>query len=239
MTSDPSLFLHEEILLLALKDKEGTPEFGVWYAQALAGAILAELLLHERITIDDSKHMLVHLADDQAVGDAIIDESLALIAEKHRQNRKPSPASHWITHFAAIRDLKNRVAESLCERRILRMETDKVLFLFNRTIFPEVDPRPERRLVERMREAVLGPSREIDARTQILLAIAHRSAILPLFLDKATLKAQKERIEKIAAGEFAASAAGQAIEASQAAQAAMAATLFFTTMVPVMMSMHN
>ena len=40
-----SLFLHEEILLMVLKDKEGTMISGVMYSQAIAGAILAELLL--------------------------------------------------------------------------------------------------------------------------------------------------------------------------------------------------
>ena len=46
MNGKSSLFLHEEILLLALKDEEGTIASGTWYQQAIAGAILATLYLY-------------------------------------------------------------------------------------------------------------------------------------------------------------------------------------------------
>jgi len=39
------LHLHEEILLLVLKDKDGTVASGTWSSLALGGAVLAELML--------------------------------------------------------------------------------------------------------------------------------------------------------------------------------------------------
>ena len=39
MTPLSQLGLHEEVLLLALRDEEGTNEFGAWCQQALAGAM--------------------------------------------------------------------------------------------------------------------------------------------------------------------------------------------------------
>ena len=44
MNDRPELRLHEEVLLLALKDDKGTP-YAAQYGLALGGAVLAELLL--------------------------------------------------------------------------------------------------------------------------------------------------------------------------------------------------
>ena len=48
MNEDPELRLHEEVLLLALKDDKGTPHVD-HYGFALGGAILAELLGEDRV----------------------------------------------------------------------------------------------------------------------------------------------------------------------------------------------
>ena len=54
------LFLHEEILLLALGDDKGTIIAGPMYVHAMGGAILAELFLSKRITVEaGKKHALV------------------------------------------------------------------------------------------------------------------------------------------------------------------------------------
>ena len=52
------LFLHEEILLLALKDEEGTIASGTTYEFAAGGAILAELLLQKRVRVSELGKML-------------------------------------------------------------------------------------------------------------------------------------------------------------------------------------
>ncbi len=41
MIQRDGLFFHEEIMLLALRDEEGTPEWGTMYEYAIGGAILA------------------------------------------------------------------------------------------------------------------------------------------------------------------------------------------------------
>ena len=51
MTDRDELFLHEKIMLLALQDEKGTLESGTMYTYGLGGAILAELLLGERIRV--------------------------------------------------------------------------------------------------------------------------------------------------------------------------------------------
>ena len=86
----PPLYLHEEIMLLALRDEAGTVVSGAMHQYALGGAILAELLLHGRISVEEnSQKKLVNLISDQPIGEPVIDECLDKIADvlpAHRAN---------------------------------------------------------------------------------------------------------------------------------------------------------
>lgn len=54
-----TLFLHEDVLLLAFKDQKGSIDYRAGsFLNVIAGAILAELLLAERISIEDSRKNL-------------------------------------------------------------------------------------------------------------------------------------------------------------------------------------
>ena len=46
------LYLYEEIMLLALRDREGTIFSGTMYNFAIGGAVLAELLMAKRIDVE-------------------------------------------------------------------------------------------------------------------------------------------------------------------------------------------
>ena len=62
MAAQTALFLHEELMLLALRDEEGTIAPGSMYQVAIGGAVLAELLPHNRIEVEEPKKKLVNLA---------------------------------------------------------------------------------------------------------------------------------------------------------------------------------
>ena len=54
-TPTESLFLHEEVMLLALGEEKGTVIAEESYRFALGGAVLAELLLEKRIAVAEKK----------------------------------------------------------------------------------------------------------------------------------------------------------------------------------------
>jgi hypothetical protein len=59
-----SIHLHEEIMLLALRDKEGTVAAGAMYQYAIGGAILAELLLSQHFrAVESGKKTLAELVN--------------------------------------------------------------------------------------------------------------------------------------------------------------------------------
>ena len=53
MVANDELHLYEEIMLLALRDEEGTVASGTMYNYAVGGALLAELLLEQRLRIEE------------------------------------------------------------------------------------------------------------------------------------------------------------------------------------------
>jgi hypothetical protein len=214
MKRGDSLYLHEEIMLLVLRDRKGTVVSGTMYNYAIGGAVLAELMMEKRIDVEVvKKKKYARLLSSAPLGDPLIDECLAKIAGAKRRTQLQT----WVTKFAQTRNLKHRVAEQLAKRWILRVDEDKILGIFTRKIYPEVDPGPEREIIERLREAIFGQSEEVDPRTVILLSLVSSADLLKLVFDKKHLKGRKARIEKAVNGELTGKATKEAIQAIQTA----------------------
>jgi len=201
-------------MLLALRDEEGTIASGTMYQYAIGAAVLAELLLNKRIAVGESrKKKLVDLISSQPLGEPLIDQCLEKICNAKRR----ASLQTWVSRFAGVKNLKHRVAQQLCERGILRATEDTILLLFARKIYPEVNPEPERKLIERLRQAIFTDSRNVDPRTVVLVSLANSTGLLKVVFDKKKLKDRKARIEEIINGEITGKAAKEAIEAMQAA----------------------
>jgi hypothetical protein len=223
---NPDLRLHEEITLLALRDEQGTFHIGPAFQFAAGGAILAELLFEERVAVDESgRKPMLTVKRRGATGDDLVDECLERVAQARRRGSVQS----WVSRFAHTRRLGPRLAVRLCQRGILKADEGRVLWLFRRRIYPERDPRPERKLIERIRRALASDSREVDARTVAVISLAKCAGLLRLNLDREFLRRRKTRLEKLVRGEVIGDATQQAIQAMQAAVVA-------ATMVPVMAS---
>ena len=137
--------------------------------------------------------------------------------EKNGCVEKRLTLKNWVHKLASIKDLKHKVALQLCERRILRADEDKILLLFNRRIYPEVNSVSERKIIERMRKAIFSDGRNPDARTVVLISLANGSDILSHTFGRKELKPRKKRIEQITQGDLTGKATQEVIAACQAA----------------------
>ena len=212
--ADP-LYLQEEIMLLTLRDKEGTIASGTNYRYAIGGAVLAELLLRNRVTVDEEKRKkrFLRLVDSTPLGDPVIDECI----QKVKTAKRRAQLQAWVSRFAGVKNAKHRVAEKLCRRGILRADEDKVLMIFSRKIYPEIDPEPEREIIDRLSDAIFTDTQNVDPRTAVLLSLAKSADILKVNFDKKKLKTRKKRIEQVVNGEMTGKATKDAIDAMQAA----------------------
>ena len=232
--ADPELRLHEELVLLALRDESGTPERRTTMLNySLAGALLCELVLEGCITIDEGKKPLVSVATVKPMADEVLSESLGLVVKAKRRRR----AANWVSRFASIRHMRHRIAEGLCGKGILKKSEASVLLIFKRKTYPTVDSRPERQLIERMRQAITSEDR-LDPRTQVLVALANATKMLPIHFDKAILKRRKHHLQQIAEGNATAAATRQAMQAAQAAIIATTAATNAAVMAATMSATH-
>ena len=211
---DKTLYLHEQLMLLALGDEKGTIVSGSMYAQGVGGAILAELVLRNRVTtVTSGRKTFATVSNPSPVGEPVLDECLGRIAGAKRR----ATLQTWVTRFAGLRGLKHRVAGGLARRGILRADESTVLLLFRRQVYPERDHEPERRIIERLDRVIRSESQDVEPATAILLALAHHSRLLRRVFDKDLLKRRKTRIESVIKGEAIGKATREAIQAIEAA----------------------
>ena len=219
MATRKTLHLHEEILLLALHDDKGTIEVGSMYAYAVGGALLAELVVRGRVELTGpEKKRMVELVDRKPIGAPLLDESLTRIANAKRR----ASVGTWVSRLAGSKKLRDRLADGLCQRGILRAEEKEVLLVFKRRTYPALDPEPESDIVERLRSTIFTDA-DVDARTVVLLSLAEAAGLLHMVFDKKALKARRERIRALVEQETLGKAVTSAIEAVQAAM--MVATI--------------
>ncbi len=228
---DNPLFLHEEILLLALKEEEGTFVSGPMYTYAIAGAITSELLLTQRIALDEnskSKDVVVVLSTEPT-GEDVLDHCL----RKIDQSKRPKKLQSWISIIGNYPELKHDIANRMDELGVLKATTDKVLLIFTRRIYPEVDPIPEQQLRKRISRAIFEHDESVlDAHTSILIALLNQSGLLRSLFDRKMLKAEKAWIDQICSGDLIGDATKDAIQAAQAAMmAAVMVPIIATTVI--------
>jgi len=218
MTQPQRLYLYEEIMLLALRNHKGT--LATSYSEyAVAGAVLAELLLDRRVTVDGTSKALVDVRDTTPTGDPIIDECL----EKMTAGRKRASLKSWLSRLAGIKKLRHKVARQLCNRGVLRADEDTVLLLFTRKVYPEINPAPENKIVERLRTAIFTDTDQVDPRTLVLISLANGVDLLSEMFGRKEVRTRKKRIEKIVNGEMTGKATKEVIAACESA--AMVATM--------------
>ena len=213
------LLLHEELMLLALHDEKGT-FLGTHTSIGLGGAIAAELLLQERIRIDESRRWrkLVEVREIRRTEDSVLNECLKRI----RGAKRRASVQTWISRFSSMSKLRHRVAGRLCERGILKADEKQLLVLFRQRIYPEIDPGPERQIIERLRGAIFSEDREVEPRTVVLASLAHAVGLLNPIFGRRELRPRKQRIKSLTKGDLIGKATSDAVEAAQAAVAAAA-----------------
>jgi hypothetical protein len=215
------LTLPEEVLLLALRDDAGTIPMGSMYSYAVAGAIVAELALRERITVEKVKRsQLVQLVDERPTGDPLLDDAQARI----RKAKRRASVTSWVGRLAQAKS-RDRVAQKLVQRGILRRVEGRVLVFFPRKTWPTANPRPEARIIERLRRAIFDGETP-DARTAVLIGLVFPSGLLGHVFEKRELRGRKKHIQQISAGSYPADVTSQAVKA--AIEATMAAVMSAT-----------
>ncbi|MDA7906252.1 GPP34 family phosphoprotein [Mariniblastus sp.] len=209
------LSLYQETLLLAIRDDKGTFSSG-YFLYAIAGTIISELLLLQRIVAGSDKYQIVGVVDRSTTGDEILDEALSLIYA----SSKPRKMQHWVVKIANLPELKHRIAQPLCDLGILRHDEKTVLWIFSQQRYPEIDGTYEDNIRRRMADVMFNEDAKPDDRTAVLIAVASHAGLLKANFSPEELRQYKKRIQQLSQGEILATKATlAAIKAMQAAVA--------------------
>ena len=197
----------EEIVLLLLNDDDGKfAQAPVWSLNcALAGGVLMDLALENRIDSDLEKLVLL---DAAPVGDSLLDETLADIEAGEERD-----ARFWVQRIAnrglAIRE---EALSRLVTRGILESRDDRFLWVFRSRRYPAIDGEPEREVKMRIMDVLF--SDEIpDPRDIVIISLAHACDIFNQLLSRADMDRAYERIEQIRKLDLIGQAMSQAIHA--------------------------
>ena len=209
----------EDLLLLLLDHESGKPVLDdTRLSRVLAGALLMELALDERISpategIATKGGRLV-VRNSQPSGDQLLDRAVSTLNAS--KPMKPVRAVEKLQ-----KGLRQDVLSRLASQGLVREERGRALGIFPTTHWPATDPAHEARLRAELSQVLvhgMEPTQRTAALASLLSAVDAVSKVVP----SDDRRAVKLRAKQIAEGEWAGVAVRKAIEAVNAAVATAA-----------------
>ena len=192
--------------LVALLNDDGTlvhvPSWSLNYA--LAGGVLMDLALENRIDTDLEKLVLI---DSTPIGDSLLDPTLADINEVGERD-----ARFWVERTASrAQEIREESLSRLISLGILEARDDRFLWVFRSRRYPAIEGTTVREVKLRIMEVLF--SDEIpDPRDVVIICLADACGIFRRLLSRAELSRASERIEQVSRLDLIGQAMSQAIQ---------------------------
>ena len=197
----------EELMLLILDDEDGkfarVPDRQLRYA--LAGGVLMDLALENRIDTDLKQLMLV---DPTPLGDSLLDPTLADIAAA----KETHDARFWVerTALRSADAIRQDALDRLVERGILQRQEDRFLWVFRSRRYPVIDDRLEREVKLRIME-ILFSDQIPTPRDVVIIGLAHACNLFEQILSAREVEHIAPRIDEVRRLDLISQAMSQAI----------------------------
>ena len=186
----------EEIMLLLLDDASGdfAPISELSLQCALAGAVLMDLALENRIDTDTERLILL---DKTPTGDDLLDPTLANIAESTAEGESRHDARYWVKFTAQYAyEIRARALDRLVESGILQHRDDRFLWVFRARRYPIIDGKAEREVKLRIM-GVLFSDEIPDPRDIVIICLADVCGLFRELLSKRELERAAARIDQV------------------------------------------
>lgn len=217
------MLIAEELLMLCLDNESGRRTLGTDRLDpALAGALLAELALMERIgvTADDEgwlKRGRITLTSLKPTDDVELDRALQVLSE--REGKKVKDLVSGLALKPISKGLRVRLLERLAGAGVLSEHRSKLLGLFPHRTWPVLDLEPEDEVRRRLQSALVVGLTPTE-RTVSLIGLLHATRHVAKVVPSEEPKVVKARAKALAEGDWVAKAVKQAIDDAAAAGAA-------------------
>jgi len=205
------MLIAEDIVLLVTDDETGKKaSTSTGLDAALAGALLIELAIRERVELEGKgRKAKVVVRDGTPTGEPLLDDALTRLSGS-------APVTPTTAVNRLSKKVQSRVHDSLAERGILRREEGRVLGIFPVTRWPAADSAHEAALRAQLHDAlVVGVDPAPDVAATICLLRA--GDLLNAAVDKADRSVAKKRAKEIESVTWASDGVRQVVEAANAA----------------------
>ena len=186
------LRIAEEVVLLLLPDGggriAGVSDRSVAYA--LAGSVLVDLALENRIDTDLQRLILL---DATPTGDELLDPTLADIAGADAV----FDTRHWLERaMQRAEDIRRGALARLVERGILERRANRLLWVFGARRYPLIDGEAQREVKLRILDVLLGDDIP-DARDVVIICLADACGLFRELFSESELYRALPRFEHI------------------------------------------
>lgn len=187
-------FVEEIVLLLLRDDGKFINVTQSSMDRAIAGAVLMELAMENRIDTD-LEHLI--LIDGTPVGDSLLDPTLAMIAEGQGAEGEEKDARYWVEQMARqAPEIREEALDRLVERGVLEREDDRFLWVFRSRRYPMIDGEAEREVKLRIMGVLF--SNEIPSpRDVVIISLSHACGIFNELLSRREREQATARIEQV------------------------------------------
>ena len=205
---DPTMLrFPEELMLLMLDDENGkfarVPDRLLRYA--LAGGVLMDLALEDRIDTDLEKLILVN---PEPLEDSLLDPTLADIA----QATETHDARFWVERTARLsaEAIRHKALNRLVDRGILECRDDRFLWVFQARRYPAIDGTAEREVKLRIMEILFSDQVPLP-RDVVIIGLVHACDLFRQILSDRELANVAARIDEVRQLDLIGRAVSQAI----------------------------
>ncbi|MFD1453557.1 MULTISPECIES: GOLPH3/VPS74 family protein [Oceanobacillus] len=191
------LLLAEQLFLLSISPKTNQP-----YGRAssalpycLSGALLAELMLEDKVKLRQSKMEVVHTE----VEDPLLKEAIEIMRLKNKKTPK-----YWVSALKrSYKNLPRKIADKLEQAGVGNMEEKRILGMFPSYTYTFNQADFNRTMIKNFR-TVLGKSKKQDLlekeeeRIVVLMSLVHISSLLRIvFPERKEAKWAEKQIKQM------------------------------------------
>ncbi|TDJ06567.1 MAG: GPP34 family phosphoprotein [Deltaproteobacteria bacterium] len=186
------LTLAEDIILLLLDDDTGKLASIdlMTLNYAMAGAVLMDLALRNKIDTD-LESLIV--ADSTPTGLQMLDTYLDKISSENKENN----TRYWLTELSNYgEDIVDSALNMLVEKKILKTEEKKILWVIATRVYPMIDDKEEKEVKRRIIDLLM--SDEIPTpQDVVLVSLMDTCSLFTMILSSKEVEKLSSRIEQI------------------------------------------
>lgn len=186
------LTLAEDIILLLLDDDTGKLASIdlMTLNYAMAGAVLMDLALRNKID-NDLESLIV--ADSTPTGLQMLDTYLDKISSENKENN----TRYWLTELSNYgEDIVDSALNMLVEKKILKTEEKKILWVIGTRVYPMIDDKEEKEVKRRIIDLLM--SDEIPTpQDVVLVSLMDTCSLFTMILSRKEVEKLSSRIEQI------------------------------------------